>query len=178
MIISFFRLDKGSYLEHNVRLLNSRSEENHLQKRVNLWLLYCRKSLFSSAGISVCYHLWWKAHNRWYGMWFCYIVFCYESFLRSFHFNDTRYAQVSWVRVVHLFANCLKVVHILLLLSFWKWETRELEEGGTTRRETDSNGKYMVILWTICLQLLSNTPSWMFFTFFKWYKWCQIAQNV
>ena len=27
-------------------------------------------------------------------------------------------------------------------------------------------------------KLKSNTPPWMFFTFFKLYKWYQIAQNI
>ena len=34
------------------------------------------------------------------------------------------------------------------------------------------------VLLLVKLQAKSNTPSWVFFTFFKLYKWYQIAQRI
>ena len=101
---------------------------------VKVSLLYCRKSLFPSAGISVCYHLWWKTHNGWYGMWFCFIFFYYESFLRSFNFTDT-FLKVSRSEMSTIRTSLLKLPESseLLLLCFWKWKTREREDGGKTK---------------------------------------------
>ena len=35
-----------------------------------------------------------------------------------------------------------------------------------------------VLLWVKLQATTSNTPPWMFFTFFKLYKWYQIAQGI